>query len=556
MPHLLKKIFSNGSIKSQFEKKNGCSFSFFTIAPKWFIASHLTLPIRIFLAFSMSLPRAHGEVTRLAKEFDVSRTTLYNLAAKLPAEWDAPQSEADRLFLIIDNILRQRMTGKTPLQGISELMKHYLPESACSSVGFISETLKEIGQLLPSQMPSIDAPRLELIWNCDEIFARSTPILITVDPRSSLILSIQLTTSRTAEEWQAHWKALRDAGHLVSGIVIDQGSGLQKGAEETFQTWINDLYHGVAHQLGIHVKSLERKTETLLAKLLKLEERFFNSEKETPIRTSKLIKQIDETEAGLRTLDEMLESFRYIYSNLVNAFDFFDGQGNFREVETARKDVEACLELLNSEITGVDVKKEIKSIRQVLPGILNSWGQAKKVYHKLRSKYNGEVLQVCVKLWQAKKKLTNRKDTDAKRRWRKRVAVLEKEAKEYLEIAGLGEEVMEGIFWELDGIGKSSSMVECINSILRPYLSSMKGQVSQEFLNLFLHWHNHRRYEAGKRKGSTPWELWSGKKQEHDWTEVIWLKLENAWHEKEKESESGDSFSEREAEEPLFKEAA
>ena len=67
-------------------------------------------------------------------------------------------------------------------------------------------------------------------------------------------------------------------------------------------------------------------------------------------------------------------------------------------------------------------------------------------------------------------------------------------------------------------------MVKCINSILRPYLNNSKNQVTQEFLNTFMFYHNHRRYHAGKRKGKTPMELLTGKKQKEDW--IILLQKE------------------------------
>jgi len=64
-------------------------------------------------------------------------------------------------------------------------------------------------------------------------------------------------------------------------------------------------------------------------------------------------------------------------------------------------------------------------------------------------------------------------------------------------------------------------MVECINSILRPYLNNSKNQVTQEFLNLFMFYHNHRRYHAGKRKDKTPMEILTGKEQKEDWITLL-----------------------------------
>ena len=81
--------------------------------------------------------------------------------------------------------------------------------------------------------------------------------------------------------------------------------------------------------------------------------------------------------------------------------------------------------------------------------------------------------------------------------------------------------IKESVFKELSTIVQSSSLVQCINSILRPYLNCSKNQITQEMLNLIMFYHNHRRYTDGIREGSTPKELLTGKKQDKDWIEIL-----------------------------------
>jgi len=77
-----------------------------------------------------------------------------------------------------------------------------------------------------------------------------------------------------------------------------------------------------------------------------------------------------------------------------------------------------------------------------------------------------------------------------------------------------------------NNIIQSSSMVENINSILRPYLNNSKNQINQNFLNLFMFYHNHREYSAGKRKGKTPMELLTKTDQKEDWIELLFQTIE------------------------------
>ena len=81
--------------------------------------------------------------------------------------------------------------------------------------------------------------------------------------------------------------------------------------------------------------------------------------------------------------------------------------------------------------------------------------------------------------------------------------------------------IQQAVYSRLDKIVQSSALVECINSILRPYLNTSKNQVTQEMLNLIMHYHNYRRYRDGVRKGNTPMEILTGKEQTKDWLAIL-----------------------------------
>ena len=77
------------------------------------------------------------------------------------------------------------------------------------------------------------------------------------------------------------------------------------------------------------------------------------------------------------------------------------------------------------------------------------------------------------------------------------------------------------VFEQLDAIVQASSLVELVNSFIRPYLNSSKGQITQETLNLIMFYHNHRRYKSGKRQGKAPIELLTGEALEADWVALL-----------------------------------
>jgi hypothetical protein len=72
------------------------------------------------------------------------------------------------------------------------------------------------------------------------------------------------------------------------------------------------------------------------------------------------------------------------------------------------------------------------------------------------------------------------------------------------------------LYQQFDLIVQSSSLVECLNSIIRPYLNTTNNHVTQDLLKLVMFYHHHRRYQDGKRKGHTPMELLTGTPQTQD----------------------------------------
>ncbi|MDQ7084811.1 MAG: hypothetical protein Q9M36_07690 [Sulfurovum sp.] len=127
--------------------------------------------------------------------------------------------------------------------------------------------------------------------------------------------------------------------------------------------------------------------------------------------------------------------------------------------------------------------------------------------------------------WQWNKAVIKAKKSDRKRRAKEKRAIYAENSKQIL--GDTYEDIKEKVFNELDNIIQASSIVENINSILRPYLDRARNQVTPEFLNLFAFYHNHRRYVQGKRKGKTPMEILTHKKQDKDWIELLTEAIES-----------------------------
>ena len=166
-------------------------------SPKFLILKALTPKMRLeiaSIAHTAQILNTWGAITKLAKQYNVSRNFIYELLKALkdtsplifaPSKAITQLSKKDAVSVM----LHYRMIGRCSIEVISELMKiRSLPFSA---IGSISQILSDMGNLLPSTIELDKDMRLLILIASDEVFSKRTPILITVDPISSAILKIE-----------------------------------------------------------------------------------------------------------------------------------------------------------------------------------------------------------------------------------------------------------------------------------------------------------------------------------------------------------------------------
>ena len=86
------------------------------------------------------------------------------------------------------------------------------------------------------------------------------------------------------------------------------------------------------------------------------------------------------------------------------------------------------------------------------------------------------------------------------------------------------------VFASLDTIVQASSLVETFNSILKPFIKSARGQLSQPILNLVMFFHNHRVFDKRcKRGGKAPIELLTGQTLDKPYIDLIMDKVQLAF---------------------------
>jgi hypothetical protein len=470
--------------------------------------ARLKIAVQAFLGLGV-----YGEITRIAKSYRVSRLFVYKLLWQLlllyeleicePRSSEAVRKEVDRQILLL------RLEGHCTLEGISQILKQSgLP---LSSVGYISQRLAAYARAVPRD--ELAGAKIVFLL-CDEIFTLGRPILITAEPRSLAILKIELVAQREAETWQQHWEALAAAGLLKQPTVVsDQGAGLVKGCALMGLSHHPDLFH-------------------LLRPLALLGERFYRQALQAIAweyergglelgRSAEVINKRSAAYAAAKAEAEekirRYDNFCYLWAALREALELFDARGEIKELAARQAEIEAILELLR-ELGSAQLNQAVKSFASGLVGYWGYYQRAAQVYQGLRARYpyaEGEVVRALACGWQLERQATNSKDYRVRQR-------LGREAEFYYDYAArllpsgasaIRQEVVEALEAEV----RSSSLIENINSALRPLLSTCRGQVEQGMLELFAYVHNHRRFERGKRAGKAPIEILTGKELKKTW---------------------------------------
>jgi len=489
------------------------------------IRRDLTEEIRFEIAYLayQAQQSKNSEITivKLAKEYKICRSFVYillNILKGFISHIFAPKEQEKQISKkeIISKMLMLRMVGGSSIQAISSLMKY--DNLGYSSIGSISQNLSDIGKMLPMVQTIFSDKNIEITAVSDEIFIGNQPILITADPISSAILAIELAKDRTKDTWSEHITKIELSGKIeIIYMVTDEGTGLRSAISDKNILWQPDTYHAIAHRLGKWVHILEARAYKRIA---------IEYERKRVIASAKTQKVINKrrynyNKARKSSIEaiELYEDFLYLYANLIKEIQPFHSDGNIRNRDSARANIEVALELMKS-LENSHINSQIKSIEKILPELLNYFEKTKIAIEKCKALgISDENITNLTLEWQWKKSLVKAKKEDRRKRAKSEWLFYQEYAK-----GNLGDsykDVSKLIFDELNNIVQSSSIIENINSILRPYLDKSKNQITQEFLNLFAFYHNNRRYNDGKRKGKTPMEILTNKEQNKDWTELL-----------------------------------
>jgi hypothetical protein len=452
----------------------------------------------------------YGEITRIAKYYRVSRLFIYKLLWPLlllydldvgdPRSPEAIRKEVDRHILLL------RFEGHCALERIAQILKQLgLP---FASVGAISQRLAAYAQALPRETWT-NARIVFLV--CDEIFTRGQPILITVEPCSLAILKIELGKNREAETWKHHWTTLAEAGLIEQQTVVsDQGSGLVKGCALMGLTHHPDLFH-LLRPLAMFGERFYRKA---LAAIAREYERGSVMIGRSEGVIAKRRRAYEAAKAEAEAQIARYDNFCYLWMALRQTLEVFDARGGLTALTARQAEIDAIVTLMDTLDDG-SLHQTLVSFTSGLEGYWSYYQRVAQVYQACMARYPRDVVQALACGWQLARQATNSKAYGTRKR-------LAQDAEFYFCYAATvhpdaAQALQQEMLDALDTEVRSSSLIENVNSALRPLLETCRGQVGQPLLDLFAYVHNHRRFVRGKRAGKAPIEILTGKDMAKPW---------------------------------------
>lgn len=459
----------------------------------------------------------YGKMTQIAHYYQISRTFLYQLIFLANLQLEMLFSDA-KLLLQKDHqhfeqlLLLLRLEGNCALLSMSSILKalEYHP----NSVGYLSQFFQSVGQTLPSTllMPSTTW----VFYLSDEIFAIHTPILVTIDARSTAILNIELAADRSAETWKAHFEALANHHFVSLGMASDRGLGLVAGYQAAcdMALWVADYFHEFQDLFAL-LYQLERKAYAAMNKEYDAARTFAYAKSEANLH--KRLQQYETAHDACEQAITLYDQLDVLLHLLREALHVCSPHGKLRTQENVRSELMLLFDMIGA-LDCTAITPILKPIGKHIDDLLVPFQHVEAIAAERRAVVPHDALDFLVLAWH-QNHLSYQSGAKQKRYHQRERACCLACADGLLGDAFDTLNVL--VFDKLDSIVRASSLVEMVNSLIRPSLNSCKGQITPETLNLIMFYHNHRRYKSGKRQGKAPIELLTGKPLQAPWWELL-----------------------------------
>ena len=512
-----------------------------SLAPK---LPHLSLADVFFIGAVMAIPshrRPWGAVTWLADVFSLSRVSVYALRDRLqerllgttqPAALLAAPTESDsgHTVTVTSNrlartVLAATFPGNVSIRPLQVIMHEAFDQQR--SVGWISQLRLLVGRCAGEKLRQIDTSSLRsVVVLRDETFFQGYPILLVMDPVSTTILFAQVCSDRQADTWGVALLMAQERGAVITGLVEDMARFYAKSQQ------LADMEQVAVHKDSWHLEReggrvrlfLEKAAYRAMGQVIQLEKRLAKTWDDTLFEQHYLPALLQEEQAITHH-----DAFAVGLGHLCDAFELVDWRsGEIRDPATATWLLEETLTALAS-IDQPRVQGFVKTLRNHRQQLLTSltWLEAamsgfrQAVAEHLPDLEDQKRFERTVaRHWRLQQALIN-----GHRLLRSQAAQAEADLNSLIAGDATSARLAACLLQILDNTTRTSSLIECINGLLKSFLNNRQSfhdqETMQAYLDLFVLWHNMRPYQRGKRRGQSPYQIAGIDPGCNDWLELL-----------------------------------
>ncbi|NHZ72084.1 MAG: hypothetical protein GWP17_03250 [Aquificales bacterium] len=498
---------------------------------------HLGLADILFLAAVVHVPqRPYGAITWVADFYRISRVSVYKLGERVASRLTKPtellslpepvEKETVSKAKIDRTILTSLFPGNASIRPTIAILKEAL--DTLRSVGYISDLRLEAGQRAGAVLSRIDyTPLGPLIALRDETFFQGRPMLLLIDPISTVIVAAYVCSDRQSDTWALVLLMAEEQGVALTGLTEDMAKMYGKSlklAGMAAKPQQKDVWHLERDGATIR-RSLERAAYREMAKVIDLEKQLLKKW-DDDLFEEKYIPAVAKEMAAIACHDQFETWLTYLHDALA-LVDI--GSGEIRDPATSQWFLEEILTGME-QIEQKQVKKFAKTLRNHQPQLLTflDWTAAALADYDARltacipdAQARLQFIQAVARSWLLDQMLIN-----GHRQWRAEAQKAASLVNSVTDTDGVLAEFALSLRQILDASGRTSSLIEAINSLLKPFFRNRKGFKNQEtmqaFLNLFVLWHNMRVYDPRcKRGGKSPFQLAGIDLGSDDWLTLL-----------------------------------
>ena len=469
----------------------------------------ITSSQRAQIAIRVLFPhRPWGTVSQLAEEYDISRQTVYEIAAVgkrvlmtgLEPGPHGPQPDEKRVWMDRNRLVRGAvvLTEVGVSQRDVSLCLEELLDTELSPSWVNAELAKM--EKAAAMVNGRWQPVVEETLSGDEIYSNGSPNLLLVGNDSLYIYALTRQPTCDGETWGCVLLEAPDSPQFAS----DGGTGLAAGAK--------------AAEIKVHQLDWDHLLRPMWGQVTRLEKQAYAALEEVEERAAKFDqantpKRLEQHLTAWERLNAEAEEKVTRYDTFLLVAQQVDAQFALIDLESGglRDSVGGaeCLRDSGKQLQGWDgriYKKLSSNLSNWAEGLFRYQPVLKQALSPLVEQWGTLAIQVLSRIWQT--------EADEKRR---PFPLLERQARQILWEERLDEatallgpeqlwEAWDALSQVLGRSWRGSMLAECVNSLLRPILDGRK-HTDQGCLDLFRFLHNVRPFKRGKRANHSPAHL-------------------------------------------------